>query len=152
MTLGVVGVLAVGVGLVVAFSGGSADGPAAADFCYIAGAAGRRQRAEMRLRAVAAALGDKRGWPDDYQRSLDAFYESIPSDPKSEGIRQLMDVELDCKRKCDTSKIVATLPQIDALAEAAKLRPQGSSKSEPPPRLQGVPLQDRDFPCSCRGW
>lgn len=105
------------------------------------------ERAEMRMRAVAAALGEKKGgWPDDCQRSLDAFYESIPSDPKSEGIRQLMDVELDCKKKCDTSKIVATLQQIDSLAEAAKLRPTGPSKSDPPPRLEGTPLQDRDFP------
>jgi len=104
------------------------------------------ERAELRMRAVAAALGEKRGdWPHRCQQSLDSFYASLPSDPKSEAIRQLMDVELACQKKCDSDKIVAVLPQIDTLARAAKIRPQGDRKIDPPSRLDGVPLQDRDF-------
>lgn len=157
--VGIAGVLALGVGLVTVLGGRSAGDASKAygDFwgCIAGEPLEEGERAEMRMRAVAAAqAGKKGGWPDDCQRSLDAFYESIPSDPKSEGIRQLMDVELDCKKKCDTSKIVATLQQIDSLALAAKLRPTGPSKSfdqrstnlQSPARLEGTPLQDRDFP------
>ncbi|MBL8741509.1 MAG: hypothetical protein JNK04_10460 [Myxococcales bacterium] len=151
VALGVGGLLVV-IGIVaILLTGRSTEGAAKAygDFwgCIAGEPLEDGERAEMRMRSVAAALGEKKlGWPDDCQRSLDAFYESIPSDPKSEAIRQLMDVELDCKRKCDTSKIVVTLQQIDSLAEAAKIRPKGPSKSDPPARLEGLPLQDRDFP------
>jgi hypothetical protein len=148
-TLAVVGVLALGAGLAIVLTrpNNPEVSQAYGDFwgCIAGEPLAEGERAEMRMRSVTAAhLSNKKGWAGDCQQSLDAFYESIPSNPKGEAIRQLMDIELDCKKKCDTSKIVATLPQIDALAEAASLRPT-VTHANAPPRLVGVPLQDGVF-------
>lgn len=97
---------------------------------------------ESRLRSINAAADDKKGdWPKRCDKEATTFYESLGSDPKSEGVRELMELEVKCATSCSATALLNKLGQIHDAASSARINADGASDyKDKPTRLEGQPL------------
>lgn len=101
---------------------------------------------ESRERSIEAALGDDNGdYPARCQPALDAFYGALGGDPKSDGLKEVLELEIGCKDKCSPGALLKKIAQIHDIAAAAKITPEGAGDASAPPQLTGKPLRASDF-------
>ncbi len=102
---------------------------------------------DTRTRSIDAALGEERGdYPARCEPALTTFYESLGGDPKSDGLKEVLEIELGCKDKCSTASLIKKISQIHDIAASAKIKPEGADEvANVPPRLTGKPLKASEF-------
>ncbi len=102
---------------------------------------------ESRFRSITAALGDAKGdWPKRCEDELTAFYQTLGSDPKSSGVKEVMDLELKCTTQCSADSLVGKLGQLHDVVTSAGIKPEGAADvKDVPARLAGKPLKADAF-------
>lgn len=96
---------------------------------------------ESRLRSINAATDDKSDWPKRCDKEATTFYESLGSDAKSDGVRELMELEVKCATNCSATALLSKLGQINDAASSARINPDGATDyKDKPARLEGQPL------------
>lgn len=96
---------------------------------------------ESRLRSINAATDDKTDWPKRCDKEATNFYESLGTDAKSEGVRELMELEVKCATSCSATALLSRLGQINDAASSARINPDGAADyKDKPARLEGQPL------------
>jgi len=155
---GTVVIAAIGLGVLVigavAFfavrgSGGSGGSPSRAYGalwgCMVGEPLAEGENLETRFRSIRAVVGEKADWPGVCDKQLDNFYDTLGDDAKSDGVRQLMDLELKCADSCSAETLVGKLGQLDELVKAAGIQAEAASDKDAPARLLGRPLSDKEF-------
>lgn len=101
---------------------------------------------ETRFRSIRAVVGEKADWPGSCEKPLQAFYATLGDDAKSDGVRQLMDLELKCAERCSAETLVGKLGQLDEVVRGAGIVAEGAKDAgNAPPRLHGRPMTEKEF-------
>lgn len=102
---------------------------------------------ETRFRSIHAAMDDdKADYPRRCGAALTTFHESLGGDAKTDGVREVLELEVNCKQTCSAEALVSKLGAIHDVVTSAGIKATGAnSVPNPPARLAGKPLRAADF-------